>query len=309
MRRFERFIDYMMDKAGSAYRNVRRSGFDPKRFVDNFDQTLDNIFNKYGLEADRDKNVAPQRSSGIIEGITFTAGSVVKGFFGFWGFLFRQIVSIVFGSIIFVIFFFSLIGSLAPAVNVITAACFGVGFYFLMTALLKKKSKEQIQQQQRPAVAESPKPIEKPAAPKQEAKTEPVSADDDISRIIESMRKTAFSLSNPDVREKILSICLLMEKINADFKKNPKHMKYARRFVIHYLEPTERIVGQYAKLADQPVRNSEIDAMLKRAEEMLDDIREAAEREFADFLKDDLLNMDVELTVMEKMIKEKNAYK
>ncbi len=119
----------------------------------------------------------------------------------------------------------------------------------------------------------------------------------DKIKVLEDYSK---QIENEQVRKKIKNIIVVVRKIFANFEKDPKDIKYAKQFLSYYFDATIRIVKKYIDLASQQIRSAEIDRALSKAEGMLDSIEQAFQKQQAKILRDDVMDLDVEIETLEK---------
>ena len=110
----------------------------------------------------------------------------------------------------------------------------------------------------------------------------------------------ANAVKSEKVKQKLSQITAIVRDIFDDFRKDPKDIKYARQFLSYYLDTTIRIVKKYAELSSQNSRSPEIQATLLKAENMLDSIELAFEKQKTKLLRDDVMDLDVEIETLEK---------
>jgi 5-bromo-4-chloroindolyl phosphate hydrolysis protein len=107
-------------------------------------------------------------------------------------------------------------------------------------------------------------------------------------------------INNQNVRAKILEIVEIVKKIFENFKKNPKDVKNAKQFLAYYFDTCIKIVKKYSELSSQNVRSPEIEKTLLKAENMLNSIEKAFEKQQAKLLRDDVMDLDVEIETLER---------
>lgn len=93
-----------------------------------------------------------------------------------------------------------------------------------------------------------------------------------------------------------------MEKILAEIRRDPADLKRSRQFLSYYLDATINIITKYATLSSQRVDDESIGESLSRTERMLDTINLAFEKQLARLLSNDVMDLDTELTLLEKTI-------
>lgn len=107
-------------------------------------------------------------------------------------------------------------------------------------------------------------------------------------------------VNDPDVKAKLTTITGTVQDIFVIFKKDPKDIKYARQFLSYYLETTIKIVRKYAELSSQHVNSQQMKNTLLKAENMLDSIAIAFEKQKEKLLSNDVMDLDVEIQTLEK---------
>lgn len=117
---------------------------------------------------------------------------------------------------------------------------------------------------------------------------------------IEALRK---QVRDRAVAAKIDSIEETIRKILAEIKRDPGDLKTARQFLSYYLDATITILAKYVKLSAQGVDDQGIRNSLARTGAMLDTIGAAFEKQLARLLTNDVMDLDTELSLLEKTIK------
>lgn len=106
-----------------------------------------------------------------------------------------------------------------------------------------------------------------------------------------------------EIRDKIGKIIDVVDRIYADFKKEPNDVKAARQFLNYYLDSTITIVTKYTELSAHANSSNEINSSLASTEELLDKIHAAFEAQLAKLLENDAMNLDTEIQLLEKTFK------
>ncbi len=120
---------------------------------------------------------------------------------------------------------------------------------------------------------------------------------------LKELRSYSYRVRNREVKEKIEGICVVVDKIFDDFKKNPNDIKKARQFLSYYLDAALKIIRKYVELSGREVISEEVKTSLQRVESMLDTIKNAFEVQYANLLKDDVLDLDTEIDLLRNMIR------
>lgn len=118
---------------------------------------------------------------------------------------------------------------------------------------------------------------------------------------IKSVSKTI--TGTEQLNHKIKKVITTAEAIVADFEQDPGDVKRARNFLNYYLDATIKIlksyhdIGKYVQL-DQKSRET-----LLKVEKLLDQIGDAFEKQLNRLLENDVMNLDAEITLLEKTLK------
>jgi 5-bromo-4-chloroindolyl phosphate hydrolysis protein len=107
-----------------------------------------------------------------------------------------------------------------------------------------------------------------------------------------------------DVRVNILEICATANDIFDEFVKDPKDVKRARRFILYYLDTTERIVSKYYQLGKTPYLSDDAKKTLKNVENTLDLIKDTFRKQLKKLTENDVMDLDAEVKVLQNTIKQ-----
>jgi len=119
---------------------------------------------------------------------------------------------------------------------------------------------------------------------------------------LNSLQNLAFRISKPEARKKVDAISDLVARILDDIKQDPKDLSAARQFLDYYLEATVKVVDSYVNLASRINPDPETKAACERVEGELETIRAAFEKQLQILLENDVLDLDVELSVLKRTI-------
>jgi hypothetical protein len=107
----------------------------------------------------------------------------------------------------------------------------------------------------------------------------------------------------PKAKETVVAISATIEKILAEIKRDPDDLKRARQFLSYYLDATITILQKYLSLSAQNLPDEEIRASLARAESVLGTLDAAYSKQLAHLLTNDVMDLDAELSLLEKTIR------
>ena len=120
---------------------------------------------------------------------------------------------------------------------------------------------------------------------------------DEKIRILQDYAKR---IKDPKISDKINRIVAVIQRIFENFKKDPKEIRSANQFLSYYLDTAIKIVRKYNDLSAQNLKTPEITRTLLKAENMLDSIEKAFEIQQTRLLRDDVMDLDVEIETLEK---------
>lgn len=121
-------------------------------------------------------------------------------------------------------------------------------------------------------------------------------------RRVRSILETAGPVQKPEIRGQIARMCGTAEEILEELTREPRQIPLARSFLAYYLEAAERIVAGYADLSRRSSPSSDVAQSLARAESSLDAVRRAFDRQLDALLERRVIDLDVEVEVLEKMV-------
>lgn len=120
---------------------------------------------------------------------------------------------------------------------------------------------------------------------------------------IAEIDKLLEKIKDPSVREKVLEIREYVVKIFENFKNDPEDIKISRQFLSYYLDTTIKIIRKYIDLSSQKVISVELKESLQRVDSILSQIIEAFAKHHDKLIQNDIMDLDAEITVMEKTMK------
>jgi hypothetical protein len=121
-------------------------------------------------------------------------------------------------------------------------------------------------------------------------------------RKLSDIRALGKKIQVAETCEKIERITVSIERILVEIKRDPADLKRARQFLSYYLDATITIINKYATLSSQSVNDRSIAESLARAERMLDTLDQAFGKQLARLLSNDVMDLDTELSLLEKTI-------
>jgi len=120
---------------------------------------------------------------------------------------------------------------------------------------------------------------------------------------IKELEKLAKQVRDEKIRAKIHHILSIVKKIYANIRRDPEKIKVARQFLSYYFDTSISIVNKYSQLSIQDIRSPEISQALLKAENMLNSIETAFDKQLVKLLSNDIMDLDVEIETLEKTFK------
>ena len=192
----------------------------------------------------------------------------------------NEILAGIAGGFVFVVFFIIL------NIGIIFSAIAGIAAFAAVLLIMKKKSDQSVEMMSSGVTAEQLKTVLKYGNDK-----------------IAELKKESSKISNPDVVKKVNDIIHVVNKIFKNFEKDPKDIKTARQFLAYYLDSTIKIVTKYAELSGNHPLSEEVKATMQKSENLLEKIRVAFEKQLNILLRDDLMDLDTEISLLENTLK------
>ncbi len=119
---------------------------------------------------------------------------------------------------------------------------------------------------------------------------------------VEKIEVLNLDVPRDDVHDRIRGICNLAYTIINDFRDNPQHIKYAKKFIKYYLDTTLKIVKKYVQLSSHQFKDAQISDLLTKIESSLDKIHLTFEKQLAKLFENDVLDIDAEISVLDQTI-------
>ena len=117
---------------------------------------------------------------------------------------------------------------------------------------------------------------------------------------IKELEMLAKQMKDEKIKAKIYHIIETVKKIYQNIRRDPEKMKIAKQFLSYYFDTSISIVNKYSQLSMQEVQSPEISKALLKAENMLNSIDIAFDKQLAKLLSNDVMDLDVEIETLEK---------
>ncbi len=110
-------------------------------------------------------------------------------------------------------------------------------------------------------------------------------------------------IESKTIQAKAMQIASLEHKIIEDIESDPKDLKPARGFLTYYQDAAINIIRKYLLIMERGGSVSDIQTSVAKVEPILETIRAAFEKQLARLLENDVLDLDIEISVLEKTLK------
>lgn len=125
----------------------------------------------------------------------------------------------------------------------------------------------------------------------------------DGAQKLAQLKHASERVTDERVRAKAHAVCDSVARILSDIREDPKDLRPARKFLDYYLDATIKVVERYVALSSKNVSNAEMQTLLTRAENSLDTIKSAYDKQLEQLLENDAMDLDTELEVLERTIR------
>ncbi len=119
---------------------------------------------------------------------------------------------------------------------------------------------------------------------------------------IKQMRALSYKIPNQRIGVHISEMCQIGTDIFETLKKKPQHVKSVEQFSSYYLDTTIKIINKYIDLSKHKSYSRDIQSTLKKVEDTLDNTKHVFQKQLEQLLKDDVMNLDAEMSVMEETL-------
>lgn len=123
---------------------------------------------------------------------------------------------------------------------------------------------------------------------------------------VDGIAAAAEGIAKPEVRRAVGRLCLTAEQILEEIRLKPQQVDLARGFLTYYLEAADRIIHGYADLSGRHLSSADAAQTLAQAEDSLEGIQKAFDNQLSGLLQYRLLDLDSEISLLEKMVRMDN---
>lgn len=121
---------------------------------------------------------------------------------------------------------------------------------------------------------------------------------------IERIDQASQNLKDNNTRKKVNNISNLATQIIEGFIEDPSDIRRSRTFLNQYLNQTADLVERYVQLERKDDSVEKVKEIKSKFGETLNEIEAAFKKQYERNLSDDVLNLDVDMDVLNKMLKQ-----
>ncbi len=116
------------------------------------------------------------------------------------------------------------------------------------------------------------------------------------------LRETANRIEKPEVRQTVGHLSFTADEILRELSKHPERIELARGFLTYYLDAALRIASGYQELAARTNPSPEMRSIMIQAESSFPGIQRAFDAQLSSLLQHELLDLDSEIALLDKMV-------
>lgn len=126
---------------------------------------------------------------------------------------------------------------------------------------------------------------------------------------LENLRKANEAIADPQITKDLDRMYAAGQQIFKELGRDPKKVALVRRFMSYYLPTSEKLMEQYQVLMNAPSKGENITSAMKTIESSLGLAANAFEKCADNMYKDDEMDIDAEIKVMQTMLSGDNLIK
>lgn len=110
-------------------------------------------------------------------------------------------------------------------------------------------------------------------------------------------------ITEDTILQRLSEVNEITERIFKVLQNDPRKVKSARQFTSCYLESTIKVLKLYTELKFNAISSTEINLLQHKIENMLISLKEAYNKQLEKLLRNDVLNLNTEIEVLETLLK------
>ena len=126
---------------------------------------------------------------------------------------------------------------------------------------------------------------------------------------LENLRKANAAIQDPKITRELDRMYAAGQQIFNELSRDPRKVSLVRRFMNYYLPTSEKLMEQYQVLMNAPSKGENITSAMKTIESSMELAANAFEKCADNLYKDDEMDIDAEIKVMQTMLSGDNLIK
>jgi 5-bromo-4-chloroindolyl phosphate hydrolysis protein. len=122
-------------------------------------------------------------------------------------------------------------------------------------------------------------------------------------RAVSELGRLYAAILSPDVKQRVLKIIDISDKIIKDAAKDPSDIPQIKRFLNFYMPTTIKLLNEYDRMYSSGINGKNISGSMNRIESALDSIAEAYARHYDSLFNNENLDIETDIKVLEGLLK------
>lgn len=122
-------------------------------------------------------------------------------------------------------------------------------------------------------------------------------------KILKQIQKDILEIKDVETKQQATKACEKAERIIEMMEKEPEKARNDKLFSIYFLRTFQSLVSQYVDINDQGIKEITIRPVNERLVKKFELLENAFEKILLKLLEDDFMDLEVEMDVLEKMVK------
>lgn len=113
-------------------------------------------------------------------------------------------------------------------------------------------------------------------------------------------------IRDPEVKTEVEKLNLTAEKIIAFLEENPEKIRLARQFIDYYQDTASSLLQKYVKLQDTDLSTGEVQKLKTETAKAVKTLHTVFEGQFQKLLRNEMMDMDAEIRLLQQTAKMEN---
>lgn len=124
-------------------------------------------------------------------------------------------------------------------------------------------------------------------------------AKEDFDSIACSMNR----IHDPEVWQQADRLNRIAEGIIKHLEQHPEKIRLARQFIDYYQDTASNVLNQYVELQESNLQTEEVKRLKEKTKQSLETLNVAFEQQFQKLMRNEMLDMDAEMRLLEQTVK------